>query len=524
MILMNLFFWRKKKKPKRKYIRYGFGLFLVYLLFVLWPIRGFLRPSFWSGQHLILFTNEAEARPCGGFLTAFGTVSLFPPKLKLKNSYHFEKNSFGLANFPLSRISLKKRFWDLGDSPSLSTCTKEFQAAYTQATNEEINQTILIDTKTIELVLELLKTIKINNEKVDSKNFFSVLSRTVADIDRHDENSLQTRKTPLSEVGKSVFKKILVRPWLWHKVTRIINNGITNGNIYSENISPKIEPNQNDFAIIEWNLGGGKSSRFLDKNIYLSAYEYKPNLWDISLKFTVHHLGGNDEPVSQDWKGVFQIKIPDFLSDTKDEYLETTIPIKSTFEKELKWKFEGNLAEKGLSFFKQRSSNVFLKVNISHFPQKYIQNANFSFHENIGQFQSKIQNFRKTFSWKTKNDTTTPFITLHEVISSLPTNLLEKFPEKINKKYFYAEIHFNEPVILGQNFNVLCLDRNFKEKSITDHPLPTKKLLLDNNQTLLLQFTQEIKQPNERFYLQLSGVNDFWGNEIKIQKRTLITR
>ncbi len=523
MNLMNLFFWRKKKKTKRKYIRYIFGLFLIYLLFVFWPIRGFLSPSFWTGSHLILFTNEAEARPCGGFVTAFGTISLFPPHLNLKNSYYFEKNSFGLATFPLSRVSLKKQFWDLGDDPNLSICTKGFQYAYEQATNEKINQTILIDAKTIESILTLLKTININGKKVDSRNFFSVLSRIVANIDRHDESSLKTRKTPLSIIGKSIFKKILIRPWLWYKVSQIINDGIANGSVYSEKISPKIELTNDDFAVIEWNLGGGKSSRFLSKNILLSAYEVTPDFWDISLKITVHHLGGIDEPLSQDWHGVFEIKTPKFLKE-KNNYIETTISPKSTFEKEFKWEFEGNLAEKGFSFFKQRSDNLFLNVNISHFPQKYIQKATFSFHENIGQFKGLINNFRKTFLWKTNNDIIPPFITLHEVISDLPSTFLDKFPEKINNKYFYAEIHFNEPIKLNQNFSALCIDRNFKEKSITDHPLLKKYLLLKDNRTLLLQFSQKEIQINERFYLQISGISDFWGNQIITQKRTLITR
>ncbi len=520
---MNLFFWKKKKKPKRRYVKYFFGLFLVYLLMVLWPIRGFLSPTFWSGKHLVLFTNEAEARPCGGFVTAFGTLSLLPPNLSLKNSYHFEKASFGLATFPLSRVSVKKQFWDLGDNPNLSVCAKGFQYAYEQATNESINQTILVDLGTIESVLNLLGSININDKKIDSAHFFSTLSRTVADIDRHDEDALQTRKTPLSNVGKTVVRKILVRPWIWSKVTQIIGKSLDNGNIYSEKISPKIQPNKNDFSIIEWNLGGGKSSRFLQKEAFLSAYETQPNKWDINLKFTARHLGGEDEPVSQNWKGVFQIKTPAFL-DATDQYLETKILPGTSFEKSLEWKFEGNLEEKQLSFFRPRGSDLFLRVNISHFPQKYIQDANFPYHENVGQYQEILKDFRKVFIWKVTNDKLSPFITLHEVISDLPAKLLAKFPEKESQKYFYAEIHFNEPVKLTPNFSALIIDRNFEEKFVTDHPLLTKKLLLDDNQTLLLQFSQEKEQINERFYLQISGIEDFWGNQIETQKRTLITR
>lgn len=520
---MNLFFWRKKKKPKRKYLRYILVLCLAYLLIVLWPVRNFLMPSFLFGKHLVLFTNEAEARPCGGFLTAFGTASLFPPKFELKNSYHFEKASFGLAMFPLSRVAERKQFWDLGDDPNLALCSKSFQYAYEQATEENIDQVILVDLKTIESLLMLTGNIDIDGKKIAPDHFFSTLSRTVANIDRHDETALLERKTPLATTGKSVIKKMIIRPWIWAKATATIGASLKNGNIYNEDISPEIAPRESDFSIIEWNLGGGKSSRFLQKEVHITAYERSPENWKIKLDFQALHLGGEDEPVSQYWKGVFQIKTPEFLGE-KDVFLETSIVPGEKFTKTMEWNFSGPLEDERLSFFRPRGQNIFVTFAVAHFPQKYIKKANFPFHEGIGTWRSDLETFRKNFVWSTAKDEITPFITLHEIIHDLPSALLKYFPENPNKKYFYAEIHLNESVMLGENFSALAIDRDFAEKRVTDHPIVTAKRLLDDNKTLILQLSQETPQVDERFYLQISGINDFWGNPIKTQKRTLITR
>ncbi len=47
-----------------------------------------------------------------------------------------------------------------------------------------------------------------------------------------------------------------------------------------------MKPATQDVEFIEWNLGGGKSSRFLQKNLTISAREVLPEQWRIDLDET----------------------------------------------------------------------------------------------------------------------------------------------------------------------------------------------------------------------------------------------
>ena len=519
---MNLLFWKKKKKPKTRYIKYFLYAILVYLIFVIWPIKGFLRPSFLFGNHLMIFTNEAEARPCGGFVTAFGEVSLFPSKFYLKNSYSLEDAHFGLTTFPLSRVAEKRQFWDLGDTSNLLFCAKGFRQAYEQATGRKVNQVILIDLRTVESILALLGKIDINGQKVEAKDFFAIVSRMVADVDRHDEKALNTRKTPLSTVGKSAMKKIIFRPWIWWKVTRILSKSLKSGSVYNTVLSPEIKVESHDFVLTEWNLGGGKSSRFLDKILSITAREYAPDRWKISLDFMVRHLGGEDEPVSLLWKGVFELTTPVFLSD-ESTYWETEIEPGGVFAKHLEWDYEGDLSAEGFSVFTPRGQKLFLNINVSEMSQSRIS-SNIESHENVLSFKGFLENYRKRIQWSVKADNIAPFITMHEVINPhFSDRMALKFPQKEGLDYFYAEIHFNELVSLDDDFSVLIQDRDVANRK-TEHPILETHLLLGDQKTLILQFAQSKIQKDERYYLQITGVSDMWGNTIDASKRTLITR
>lgn len=520
---MNLLFWKKKQKSKIRYVKYFLYAILAYLIIVIWPVKGLLMPSFLFGNHLVIFTNEAEARPCGGFVTAFGEVSLLPPKFNLKNSYYLEDAHFGLTTFPLSRVAEKRRFWDLGDTSNLSICSKGFQHAYEQITNEKISQVILLDLGTVESILSLLGSIEVDESVVEAKNFFSTVSRTVANVDRHDEKALSTRKTPLSTVGKSAIKKIVFRPWIWWKVTRILSNSFDSGAVYNVSMSPEIKIEPNDFVLTEWNLGGGKSSRFLDKTISIAAREYSPDKWVISLDFLARHLGGEDEPVSQVWKGVFELTVPTFFAD-ESVYWETQIKPGGAFMKHLEWKYEGVLSESGLAIFIPRGQRIFANVDISHLPQVLV-NSSLNHHENVLQYRGYISGFRQAIEWEVQIDNIPPFITMHEVISpNLADSIAGQFPEKEGMTYFYAEIHFNELVSLNDDFSIVLEDRDFTNMDVTEQPTLENHLLLKDKKTLLLQFSQTVFQRDERYYLKTVGVEDMWGNMIESGNRTLITR
>jgi len=170
---------------------------------------------------------------------------------------------------------------------------------------------------------------------------------------------------------------------------------------------------------------------------------------------------------------------------------------------------------------------VQLNVTISLFPQKSFSKATFPQHENIGYFVGEIKNFRKIFRWVVRPDLSPPFITLHEIIPKKSLDSMELSPEvkgKFASANLFAEVHFNEKSKLNSNFLVTLTDRNFENKDISESQTPTSAVLLKDGRTLILGFFQRQKQLHERFYLEIKGVEDWQGNEIITEKRTLIDR
>ena len=500
-------------------------LLVCFFLWVIWPVKFILNPSLLKGTQLLVFTNEAENRPCGGFVTAFGTASVFPPKFELKNAYHLENTDFGPTTYPLSRVSGKRKFWDLGDTPDLALCAKSFQYAYEEATQEVINHVVLIDLQTVESIFDRLAPIQLGGRSVAVGQFFETLSRGVADIDRHDEVALATRKTPLADLGKNLIKKTIYQPWKWGGLSRVIRDSMARGGVYIEAFSPEIAVADTDFAVIEWNLGGAKSSRSLRPKVDLKAQEYLPHKWRINLDFHVDHLGGYDEPISQDWKGIFEFRFPEFLGQKKD-FQEFDLAPGESHDANFEFYYNGDLGSERLAFFQPRGSRVKADWQVSLFPQQSFARASFQVVNGIGEKRILPGVVRTPLVWQKGTDKIRPFLTFHEVIGreSLTEAQKQTLFEEKDVVYFYSEMHFNERVVPQESFSIVAFDRDVSEQSQTDHPIATNALWLEDKKTLLVQFKQQAFQKDERFYVQVFGVEDLWGNEATAQKRTLITR
>ena len=151
------------------------------------------------------------------------------------------------------------------------------------------------------------------------------------------------------------------------------------------------------------------------------------NKWKVRGKFLAEHLGGFDEPISQNWRGGFTFQIPAFLGVGGARFFEAEIAPGEAFEKSFEFDFKGKISEFGI--FRPRGQKLFMDVSISLFPQKTFETANFENHENVGHFFGELKNFRKSFQWKIAPDRSRPFVTLHEVIKP------EQLPETVRERW-----------------------------------------------------------------------------------------
>ncbi|MCF7905885.1 DUF4012 domain-containing protein [Candidatus Gracilibacteria bacterium] len=497
---------------------------ILYLGSIAWIARDFLRTGIFTGRTLVLFTNEAEARPCGGFVSAYGLVRLFPPSVAFRNSYDLAGHDFGPAEPPLDQITETKNFWDLGTSPDLELCAEEFHVRYEEATEDSIDQVLLVDTQTIEEIFSLFGTMKWGGKTLNAKNLFAEVSRTVANVDRHNEEALSTRKAPITRLAKQMIWRMIWNPTIVPQAAKILSRNIKGGGLFSPRVSPPIRPEQNDFSLIEWNLGGAKSSRFLKKNIRITVRETAPGRWGFFVELFLQHLGGTDEPISQNWKGMIELKVPHFL-EKENILLSAEVEPGRAFYKAIPFEYSGELP--GFSIFRPRGQSLYADVSISLFPQKSFDQATFSTHENVGTFVGEIKNTRHLFHWTETPDTSAPFVTLHEIISQDNLSQSEEGKEiisEITHEKLFIEVHFNEPVILEHDFSATLKDLDVNNKALSEDPGLGFAKLMSDDRTLILGFLLINPQPEERYSLEVSGLRDFYRNRIQPVGRTVIDR
>jgi len=512
---------------KKHYGKIIAGLLIGFLLGSFWSIKSLFNPRFLTQKHLVIFFNQAESRPCGGFATGFGEVQVFPPSFFFKNIYQFEKENLGPQKYPLSLVSTHKKFWDLGDTENLSYCGKNFLFYYNQINKKDLHSVILVNFNFLEKWIDLLGSVTLEGKEINSRNLFATLSRKVSNVDRHDEKALEGRKSALSVLAKTLVMKTAFRPYLWGVVSDLMGEEIEKGRIYIEGKSPEIASNKDDFVLLEWNLGGGKSSRYLSKNLTVKLREIAPNNWEIKSHLKVSHLGSFDEPLSQIWKGVFEIRMPEFLGGEIKQF-ETLIAPGNFWEESWSIKSAGDITN--LSFFKPPSQDWNLNLQISEFGQKQIvsHDEKLKIRENTASFLGFLNKAKTKFSWDVLPDKIKPFITFHEIINpkileDSPHKNVQDFLEKRNSEFLFVEIHFNEEIQQKDNFAMVLQDRNFTHEE-TLNPEFEGAILLPNQTTLLAKFKVSGFQSGERYFVKVSGIEDSFANTLQNGNRTVITR
>jgi len=472
------------------------------------------------GTHLLVMMNDAERRPCGGFITALGEFSVLPPKLTIQNSYTYSDYVFGDAPFPVSNVASEMHIWDAGMSADKNVCAQDLFGMYEMIQPDSINgRVFLVNMSTVEQLFQHIPHLYIRKKKVMTRDFFAYTSRAVADIDRHNVDALDSRKDILPQMLKNFVKQTVARPHKWPRMTRFLRREINAGDLYISGISKSISADKNDLQVIEWNTGGAKSSRYLRWGFRYDAREILPNEWEISAMVSAQHIGGTDEPLSQLYKGFLEISPPLFLS--KDpEFVPISIAPGEEFSEIFSWRYSGGLFE--LSMFIPPSMEMLSDISVSLYPQQTALSQDFEdVHENVLSSRKVLEYGRHEYQWESIADDVKPFVTLHEPI------LVDENVADVYKEYMPAgsivEVHMSEKVRTNMGFSATLEDMNTLD-NVTDILQLQDVKMLENQTTLLLFFDAPLTI-NEYYSLQISGIQDMHNNEINAnQSWTIIQR
>jgi len=350
MSFQKLNLLQRKFFNKSLFIKITYSLIFIFLATFFWYslILGnlrFLIPNFWrvtglpftSRNYLIIFQNEAEMRPTGGFISAYANLKFhhgFPSSLQIEDVYgeimHHEsiQPPKVMGELLAGPTYPGYGFRDMNFSPNFPNSARTLANFYLKIfpKDKKIDGVIAINFHVLEDLLDLVGPIKIDDEIFTADNLFAKLEASVSDIDKHDENALANRKNILKDVAQKIVKKIIFSPWKHPKFLLIMQKNLAERHIQlyfsnkalQEKISDKgwsgeIPLVKQDFlGLAEANLGGMKTDRYLSRDIQYDVTitdERDKNGKRVAfgdLTITLHNQADDNLPISGFYKGYFR--------------------------------------------------------------------------------------------------------------------------------------------------------------------------------------------------------------------------
>lgn len=249
-------------------------------------------------KYLVLFQNDNELRPTGGFLTAYAVVFVENGKVTPEKSddiYELDKKFAKKPAIPaeLGRFLVSEKKWNLRDmniDPNFETSMKTFYEYYKQVPGESqnIDGIIAIDTNILERIVNILGPIEVpgygtfstqTTAACDCPQIIYALSEI---IDRPTPYMRENRKGILAPMMQSILQKTYATDRnKWPQLAELAWKGIEGRHVQFYFLNPeiqaaaktinatgdipKIPTDGSDYlAVVDANLAGAKSNLFVD--------------------------------------------------------------------------------------------------------------------------------------------------------------------------------------------------------------------------------------------------------------------
>lgn len=549
----------KKKNTKLRKIGIIAGLIAAALFLLLWLFLGEFRflmyrfPSltgfpFGNRTYLVLFQNNYELRPTGGFISTYGELT-FSHGVYTGIEFHDvygEIDDHPYVEPPLILKTLLENedyeghsFRDSNIDPDLTIAKDEIIDFY-QKTNPDIrvDGVIAADFTFLENLVGMYEPLKVEGYELTKQNLFETLSTIVSDIDRHNEEALANRKNISGVIVKKIITKSVIFPWRLkalmneavrgfeekHLLAAMDRKGVAKS--FAKRNWDGALPNSEigDFlAINDANYGGMKSNRYLlrDVTYELTVTSERDLLGNpvVQGKVTLNlsHEGTWNVPLSGTYSSYLRTLIPlgseisqkGSFSENRDDSEVIGEIVKLDVGQDISYTYEYELPEyvwdEGtyyLHLHKQPGTLADHYRVIVKLPQGLsMESDNFEVRENIGFYDTYLLT-DQNLSFSLLPDTNSPRIVMHEVTA----------PNEVT-------IVFNEPVsqsVSGLNFTIN--DLNFADE-ITDELIITG-VRVDGAAVILttVGMSNTIK---ERYEIEMHDIKDLAGNMITPNPRTV---
>ena len=552
----------KKQKTLAKKILYALLALLAILFFFVWLFLGDFRFLLWrypslsgfpfgSRTYLVLFQNNYELRPTGGFISSYGELTFqsgFYTGMEFYDVYG-EIDDHDPAEPPLVLSALLDgegyqghTFRDANFDPDFRLSKDELVEFY-QLTNPEtrVDGVLAADFTFLEDLVALYEPLSVEEYELTKANLFETLSSVVSDIDRHNEEALANRKDIAAPLIKKIIFKSLILPWRLLTVRDLLSQAFEEKHVLAAFNRSGLQKSFNkrgwdgalpqsdlgDFlAINEGNYGGMKSDRYLTRDV---QYELEVTgqtdvlgnpVMKAHVTVTLSHEGGFNIPLSGPYTGYLRTMIPIGsnveLGGTVSEDREDVFVLGEMVElqpgESVSYSYSYELPEYVwsdsvyyLHLHKQPGTNDDRYRVIVKLPQgASMSSDSFEVRENIGFFDSPLT-VDTNLSFSILEDENPPRIVSHELTAMNEITVV--FNEPLNVD------HASDPL----NFDII--DTNYENADVTD-TLLIVSIRVDGSAAILTTAGMT-EQVEERYEVILRGLTDTKGNLITPNPRSV---
>lgn len=551
----------KSKKPKWKNVVHGAIAVLLVGLFISWLFLGAFRfmmfkyPAltgfpFGSRSYIVLFQNNYELRPTGGFISTYGVLRFnhgVYGGIEFRDVYgDIDEHDYVQPPLVLSTLLEGEgyeghTFRDANYNPDFSVAKNDIIEFYNLVyPDERIDGVIAADFQFLEGFVGLYEPLTVEGYELTQGNLFETLSSVVSDIDRHDEEALANRKNITSPLVKQLIAKSLL-PWRIPRVINLVETAFNEKHLlasFTRNRMEKAfakrgwngalpESSSGDYlAVNDANYGGMKSNRYITRDVKyeLDVSEATDVLGNpvvnATVTVTLSHEGIWNIPLSGLYTGYLRTLVPlgadvlvgsDIIEETENALvigelvsLEPGQSVTYIYNYELP-EYVWQDGEYLLHLHKQPGTDADHYKVVVRVPQGMsLTSSGLEVHENVAFYSGHLSEDHN-LSFALLEDENPPRIVSHEITA-------------LNE----ITIVFNEPVATDYAGDALLyqiIDKNYSDSTVTD------SIIIDtirvDGSAIILTTTGMTLQADERYEVTLRDIRDLNGNSISPSPRTV---
>ncbi|MBT4936392.1 DUF4012 domain-containing protein [Candidatus Peregrinibacteria bacterium] len=563
--IFKVFQKREQKKLWKKVVGFSLlGVFFItglYLYLLLSPFKEFFwkMPSmlgfFGEKNYLLLVQNNAERRPTGGFISAYGELSFFlgDMDLELHDSYDIAPPDPQIEPpYPLNDLLKDDAFYkgfvfrDANWDPDFAKSVKNIVALYNEGQEEEVefDGVIALDISAIEQLMRIVGDIEYNAEKITAENIFHKAQFYSKNIDLHSVDSLENRKNMMKEIAPELISRIIKSPSRYSQTIQEFHSLLNNKHLLLNFSKPswqkivlkkswggELNPIADDFIHVNVaNIGGRKADRYI--------------VPDYSYNVTFDESGVGKAYLDIDFHyNATQGLYTDFYQSYVRVYLPKDIrDLVSWGDNRLDFKEEKDLAALNIGTLMHIWPGETQSLHFTYTLPKYISPHNYQLEllpmsGNTGENwfvtlrNKNVDNFWSSKSFNTKENTAIFSSSLHkntllnahlEQDTTPPVIIWQKFLDNKTIELNFSE-KLDEKYLRPENFSLQ--DKNINNPEVQENP-KIVSVVQDENYRVYIKLQNISWQYGEHFNLELKELFDLSGNSMSLSSGaiTLVQR